>query len=174
MADILSWRLAPVCTPERGAPLWPTRRFIFAPRLPLSVGFLPVFAPPTGAGEFLESIACHHQPTPPRTQRSTRPSYSSASGSSQNVLSTSLKRNRGPRGASSIPLLISLVVWASANGRLERSAREQTDFLTLGGAKSYHSVRRSSYFSSVPAGLRCTHGAGCTVRAGPQMSTTRR
>src|SRR5215208_3301519 len=55
MAATFSWRFAPVSTTERGAPLWSTRRFIFAPRLPLSVGFLPVFSPPSGAGEFLES-----------------------------------------------------------------------------------------------------------------------
>src|SRR5215218_10328340 len=65
MAETLSWRLAPVSTTERGAPLWSTRRFIFAPRLPLSVGFLPVFSPSRGAGEFLESIACHFQEIPP-------------------------------------------------------------------------------------------------------------
>src|SRR5215216_2017552 len=64
MAPTLSWRLAPVSTTERGAPLWSTRRFIFAPLLPLSVGLLPVFSPPSGAGEFFESIACHLQPIP--------------------------------------------------------------------------------------------------------------
>src|SRR5215208_1555547 len=67
MAEILSWRLAPVSTTESGAPRSSTRRFIFAPSLPLSVGFLPTFSPPKGAAELLESIACHLQPMPPRS-----------------------------------------------------------------------------------------------------------
>jgi hypothetical protein len=68
------------------------------------------------------------------------------------------KEESWAQGTSSFPLLISLLVWASGNGCLDRSPREQRDLLTLGGAKSYHSVRRSRYFFTVPAGLRCTHG----------------
>ena len=67
MADTLSWRLAPVRTTEMGAPRSSMMRFIFAPSFPLSVGFLPVFPPPKGAAQLLESIACHFQPTPPRS-----------------------------------------------------------------------------------------------------------
>jgi hypothetical protein len=53
---------------------------IFAPELPLSVGFLPVFSPPKGAAECFESIACHPQSISRRTPlRSTRPSSLSAS-----------------------------------------------------------------------------------------------
>ena len=37
------------------------------PEFALSVGFLPTFSPPKGAGECLESIACHFQPIPPRS-----------------------------------------------------------------------------------------------------------
>jgi hypothetical protein len=58
----LWWRLAPVSTTDKGAPPSSTRRrLIFAPSLPLSVGLLPTFSPPKGAGECLESIACHFQ-----------------------------------------------------------------------------------------------------------------
>jgi len=46
MAETLSWRLAPVSTTEMGAPRPSTSRLIFAPDLPLSVGFLPVLWPP--------------------------------------------------------------------------------------------------------------------------------
>jgi hypothetical protein len=41
--------------------------YLCTPLAPISVGFLPVFWPPRGAGEFLESIACHFQEIPPRS-----------------------------------------------------------------------------------------------------------
>ena len=44
----MSWRLAPLSTIEIGAPSSSTKRFIFAPSFPLSVGFLPVLSPPRG------------------------------------------------------------------------------------------------------------------------------
>src|SRR5829696_8783017 len=65
MAETLSWRLAAVSTIEMGAPRPSTRRFIFAPSLPRSVGLLPVFCPPKGAAQCLESMACHFQEIPP-------------------------------------------------------------------------------------------------------------
>src|SRR5215207_10330422 len=76
MAETLSWRLAAVSTTEMGAPRPSTRRLIFAPDLPLSVGFLPVFSPPKGAAECLESMACHFQGSHPAPLRSIGPSSS--------------------------------------------------------------------------------------------------
>src|SRR5215204_1469994 len=63
----MSWRLAPLRTIEMGAPRPSTRRFIFSPSLPLSVGLLPVLWPPKGAAQCLESIACHFQEIPPHS-----------------------------------------------------------------------------------------------------------
>src|SRR5215207_3384014 len=79
IAAILSWRLAPVRTTLKGAPLLSTSRWILAPSFPLSVGFLPLFSPPSGAAQLLESIACHFHPRPLSLWRSVRPSSSSAS-----------------------------------------------------------------------------------------------
>jgi hypothetical protein len=45
IAVFMSWVFAPVMKAERGVPLWSVNMCLFAPSLPLSVGFGPVFPP---------------------------------------------------------------------------------------------------------------------------------
>src|SRR5438105_15929243 len=59
--SFLSWRLAPSIAKPTGTPLASTSRLRLAPRLPRSVGFLPVFFPPEGG---LGHAPVHRQPRP--------------------------------------------------------------------------------------------------------------
>src|SRR4051794_41879656 len=71
--NFLSWRLAPSTASPTGTPAASVSRLRLAPRLPRSVGFLPVHSPPSGALVIAPSIASHDQSMPLRVSYSSSP-----------------------------------------------------------------------------------------------------
>src|SRR4051794_5751153 len=71
--NFLSWRLAPSTASPTGTPLASVNRLRLAPRLPRSVGFLPVRSPPSGALVIAPSMASHSQSPHPGGDGRRRP-----------------------------------------------------------------------------------------------------
>ena len=64
VTSLMSWVLAEDITADSGIPFLSVRMCLFVPSLPLSVGLLPVIAPPNGDFMDMLSMDCHVQLIP--------------------------------------------------------------------------------------------------------------